>query len=168
MKTLLLNSSYEVLNFVNEKKCIKLLFKNKVDVISCWDDNIVWGSGRIKHPSILRLKNHVRRNYFNSNFSRKALVKRDRNTCQYCHKKLAASQLTIDHIIPRSQGGITSFTNCVVCCQSCNIKKADKTIEESNMVLFKKPTHPSFSAQHCISDQQEYWSVDWDDFLENV
>ena len=69
-KTLLLNASYEVLSFIPERKVFKLLFKDKVEVISAWDDIITWGSGKVKHPSILRLKTHVKRNYFNSNFSR--------------------------------------------------------------------------------------------------
>ena len=113
-KTLLLNASYEVLSFIPERKVFKLLFKDKVEVVSNWDEHIVWGNGRMKHPSILRLRNHVKRNYFNSNFSRKALVKRDRSTCQYCGDKLSASKITVDHVLPRAQGGVTSFINCVV------------------------------------------------------
>lgn len=167
-KTLLLNASYEVLSFIPERKVYKLLIKDKVEVISSWEEDIKWLTGKIKHPSILRLKNHVKRNYFNSNFSRKALVKRDRNTCQYCSRKLTASQITVDHVLPRAQGGITSFTNCVVCCQICNNKKADKTPEQANMILLKKPTHPSFSAQYYVSDPQEYWHEDWDGFLSHV
>jgi 5-methylcytosine-specific restriction endonuclease McrA len=167
-KTLLLNASYEVLSFIPERKALKLLFKDKVEVVSSWTNTeIRWDNGKIKHPSILRLKNHVRRNYYNSNFSRKALVKRDKNTCQYCGLKLSASQITIDHVLPRAQGGITSFTNCVVSCQVCNNIKADRTPEQANMVLLKKPTHPSFSAANYVADPQEYWHVDWDDFLGN-
>lgn len=164
-KTLLLNSSYEVLSFIPERKVFKLLVKDKVEVVSTWDDEIVCGTGNFKHPSILRLKTHVKRNYLNSNFSRKALVKRDKSTCQYCDKKLTASQVTIDHVLPRAQGGVTSFTNCVVCCQICNNKKADKTPEQANMKLAKKPTHPSFSVNCYVSDPQEYWHDSWDDFL---
>lgn len=164
-KALLLNSSFEVLSFISERKMFKLLFKDKVEVISTWDEVVMWGSGRIKQPSILRLKNHVRRNYFNSNFSRKALVKRDRNTCQYCSRKLTASLITIDHVLPRAQGGTTSFVNCVVCCQTCNNKKADRTPEQAGMRLLKKPTHPSFSPNHYVADPQEHWHSDWDDYL---
>jgi hypothetical protein len=164
-KTLLLNASYEVLCFIPERKVCKLIIKDKVEVISDWDDYIIWGKGKVRHPSILRLKTHIRRNFFNSNFSRKALIKRDKSTCQYCSKKLPASQITIDHVLPRAQGGITSFTNCVVCCHTCNNKKADKTPEQANMVLLKKPTHPSFATHNYVSDPQEYWHHDWDDFL---
>lgn len=163
-KTLLLDASYQVISFIPERKALKLLYKQKTEVISTWDDLITWGPEKIKLPSILRLKKHVKRNFFNSNFSRKALVKRDRSTCQYCNSKLTASQITIDHVLPRAQKGITSFVNCVVCCQTCNNKKADKTPEEANMKLLKKPTHPSFSARY-VAEPQEYWFSGWDDFL---
>lgn len=165
-KTLLLNAGYEVISFIPERKMFKLLFKDKVDVVSNWNDTVIrWGSGKMGHPSILRLKNHVKRNYYNSNFSRKALVKRDRSTCQYCGVKLTAAQVTVDHVLPRCQGGLTTFTNCVVCCQICNNKKADRTPAEANMVLFKKPTHPSFSSAYYVADPQEHWDPAWDDFL---
>lgn len=164
-KTLLLNATYEVIAFISERKVFKLLFKDKVEVISSWDEDIIWYNGKIKYPSILRLKNHIKRNYFNSNFSRKALIKRDKYICQYCGKKLTASQITIDHVLPRAQKGITSFTNCVVCCQICNNKKADMTPDQAGMILLKKPTHPSFLSYHYIEDPQEHWHIDWDDYI---
>ena len=167
-KTLLLNSSFEVLNFITYKKAFKLLFKeNKVEVIATYDDVIIWGAGKIKHPAILRLKNHVRRNYFNSNFSRKALIKRDRSCCMYCGLKLSSSQITIDHVLPRAQGGTTSFTNCVVSCMPCNNKKGSNTPEQAGMKLLRKPTHPSFNSRsHTSADVEGEWFVGWDDFLQ--
>lgn len=164
-KTLLLNASYEVLSFIVERKALKLLIKDKVEVISNWDDSISFINGKMKLPAILRLKTHVRRNYFNSNFSRRALVKRDKGTCQYCSKVLSASQVTIDHVLPRSQGGITSFTNCVVCCYLCNNTKADRTPEQAKMVLLKRPAHPTFASTFNHIDSNEAWHKDWNDFL---
>jgi 5-methylcytosine-specific restriction endonuclease McrA len=164
-KTLLLDAAYQIVSFIPERKALKLLYKQKVEIISSWEDVIQWDTGEIKHPSILRLKSHVKKNYFNSNFSRKALVKRDRSTCQYCGRKLTASQITIDHVLPRAQGGVTSFVNCVVCCQICNNKKADHTPEQANIKLLRKPTHPSFSAHYYVADPQEFWHDDWSDYL---
>jgi 5-methylcytosine-specific restriction endonuclease McrA len=164
-KTLLLNASYEVLSFIAERKAFKLLCKDKVEIISSWDEVVNFGRERIHHPAILRLKNHVKRNYFNSNFSRKALVKRDKSSCQYCGRKLSAAQITIDHVLPKAKGGITSFMNCVVCCHVCNNKKADRTPEQAGMTLLKKPAHPSFSAHYNVADSQEFWHPDWDDFI---
>lgn len=164
-KSLLLTAGYEVLSFVNERKTLKLLYKDKVEVISSWDDVISWGKETVKYPAILRLKNSIKRHYYNSNFSRKALVKRDKSICQFCQRKLSASQITIDHVIPRAHGGITSFTNCVVCCQNCNSIKADRTPEQANMVLLKKPTQPTFSSSLYVVDPQQYWHPEWDNFI---
>lgn len=164
-KTLLLDASYQVQSFIDLRKALKHIFKEKVEVISTWDDYISYGSGRIKHPAILRLKNPIKRNYFNSNFSRKAVVKRDKSSCQYCGKSLSASAVTIDHVLPRAQGGVTSFVNCVVACQACNNKKADRTPEQANMLLLKRPQHPAFTALRYAVDSHEFWHKDWNDFL---
>lgn len=165
-KTLLLNDTYEVLCFISERRALKLLFKeDKVEVISNWMDyDIVWDKGNVKYPSILRLKKHVKINYSVGQFSRKLLVKRDKSTCQYCGFKLCASQVTVDHVIPRAQGGITSYTNCVISCQSCNFAKADRTPEQANMVLKQKPMHPSFTLTYSVNENED-WHQDWSTFL---
>ncbi len=164
-KTLLLNASYQVDSFIDLKKALKHIVKEKVEIISTWEDTIRYGEGKMRIPSILRLKNPIRRAYFNSNFSRKALVKRDKSTCQYCGKHLSSVNVTIDHVLPRAQGGITSYSNCVVACQACNNYKADKTPEQAKMILRRKPTHPTFSSIRNAVDSQEHWHKDWDDFL---
>lgn len=164
-KTLLLDASYQVQSFIDLKKALKHIVKDKVEVVSNWDETISYGSGKIKHPSILRLKNPIKRTYFNSNFSRKVLVKRDKSSCQYCSKKLSASNVTIDHVLPRAQGGTTSYTNCVVACQICNNFKADRTPEQASMKLLRKPQHPAFVSLKYSIDPSEQWHKDWDDFL---
>jgi hypothetical protein len=164
-KTLILSANYEVLNFVAEKKALKFVFSDKAEIISNWDDEINWSSGRIKHPSILKLKKSFKRSFYNANFTRKDVVRRDDGTCQYCAKKLTPSQITIDHIIPRSLGGINSYTNCVVSCQECNSKKGNNTLEQSGMKLLKRPAHPSFTNSHIIPENEEHWHSDWDNFV---
>jgi 5-methylcytosine-specific restriction endonuclease McrA len=166
-KTLLLNSSYEVLTFVSEKRAIKLLIKDKCEIISSWDDIICWGSGQLQLPSILRLKTYVKVNYFASNFSRKAVVKRDKSFCQYCGQKLSAAAITIDHVIPRAQKGATSFTNCVVSCHTCNNKKANRTPEQAGLILLKRPIYPPFGPHYYLIDPKDYWHAEWDGFLAN-
>jgi 5-methylcytosine-specific restriction endonuclease McrA len=166
-KTLLLTTTYEVLSFVSWQKVFKYLAKDKVEIISSWDDIISWGSGSIQYPAILRLKYHTRRNYFNSDFSRPAIIKRDRGYCQYCGRKLSAPQITIDHVIPKDHGGGNSFANCVVSCQECNNKKGNRTPEQAGMVLIRKPTHPSFS-NHQSLDSRELWHPEWDYYLVNT
>lgn len=164
-KVLLLGASYEVLNFIEMKRAIKLYVNEKIDIISNWDEKIAFASGEWQYPSIIRLKTPPKRHFFGNNFSRKALVKRDKSTCQYCNRKLSASQVTIDHVLPRAQGGGTSFMNCVVACQVCNNKKADKTPEQANMKLLRRPTLPSFASRKNYVDNPDYWHKDWNDFL---
>ena len=149
-RTLLLNNSYEVLSFLPFQKCIKLLFsdKDKVEVVSSWQDKISWSRGSIDYPAILRMKYQVPTKFYKVNFSRTAIVHRDKNHCQYCNKKLSASQITIDHVIPKSRGGGNTFTNCVVSCNPCNNKKSDRTPEEAGMVLIRQPMHPPHSKHY--------------------
>ena len=119
----------------------------------------------MKLPSILKLKSYVKIDYLKVQFSRQSLIKRDRSMCQYCNFKLNAAEITIDHIIPRAQGGQTSFLNCVVCCKKCNNKKADKTPIQANMPLIREPIHPSFSNFCNIQDKNEFWNDEWDNYL---
>lgn len=78
-------------------------------------------------------------------FSRRTLYKRDNFTCQYCGKTPGSEELTLDHVIPRSKGGETTWENCVIACVKCNTKKADKTLGEAHMRLLRKPFKPKYS-----------------------
>ena len=68
-------------------------------------------------------------------FSRRNIFKRDRYVCQYCGSQPGSEELTIDHVVPRSQGGVSSWTNCVLACMTCNKRKADRTPEQAGMML---------------------------------
>lgn len=96
-------------------------------------------------------------------FSRKNLFKRDRYTCQYCGKQPGPEELTVDHIVPRSKGGISSWTNCVLACVECNKKKADLPLEKCGLKLRKVPKKPSWKMLARISPHQRMQS--WDSFL---
>jgi 5-methylcytosine-specific restriction endonuclease McrA len=165
-KALLLSSSYEALSFLSDRRIIKLFFNEKIEVICNWDDDIIWSSGKMKLPSVVRLKESFKRTGKMSNaFNRKALIKRDNSICQYCAKKLSGIQITVDHIIPKSKKGSTSFANCVISCHDCNGKKGDKTLEQSGLKLIKAPESPSFLARKALLEPQEFWHDDWNGFL---
>ena len=78
-------------------------------------------------------------------FNRRNIFKRDRFTCQYCGMQPVASELTIDHVLPRSRGGQSTWKNCVLACLSCNHRKADNLPEEANMRLRKAPVQPHWT-----------------------
>lgn len=168
-KVLLLTHSYEFNSFIEEKRAIKLMFNNKTEVICYWENaNINWISGECRFPAILRLINPIKKMNYNSvyNFSRKAIIKRDKSTCQYCNKHLTNREITIDHVVPRSQGGGNSFTNCVVSCSRCNGKKSNRTPEEAGIKLICKPQAPTFTIYHQSDDGQ--WHEEWSYYLGNL
>ncbi|MHB8971774.1 MAG: HNH endonuclease [Pirellulaceae bacterium] len=77
-------------------------------------------------------------------FSRRNIYKRDRYTCQYCGRQPALEDLTIDHVVPRAQGGVSSWGNCVLACFACNKHKADRTPEQARMRLRCTPQRPTW------------------------
>ena len=96
-------------------------------------------------------------------FSRKNLFKRDRYTCQYCGLQPGPSELTVDHVVPRSRGGLSSWDNCVLACVECNKKKADHTVAQAGLKLRKAPKKPSWKALVQVPTRERRES--WDKFL---
>lgn len=143
---LVLNSSYEPINFTNWKRAVVLVLKEKVQVLS---SRVIRLLSYIKIPV-----NHVAR----SRPSRSMIYKRDRNTCQYCG---ATSRLTIDHVMPKSKGGDDSWENLVVACSKCNTLKGDKLLENTKLKLIRQPKAPwsavAFDLANCnVPEWREY------------
>ena len=96
-------------------------------------------------------------------FSRKNIFKRDKFTCQYCGVQPGPEELTIDHIKPRSKGGVSSWENTVLACMECNKRKGDATPEQAGMKLRKVPKKPSWKTLAHVHPRQRLES--WDQFL---
>jgi len=93
-------------------------------------------------------------------FSRRTLFKRDRNTCQFCGIRPKNDELTIDHVVPRSQGGQTTWENCVLACYKCNSKKADRTPKQAGMKLLSVPKKPDVRYFKCdLSHRVSSWEA---------
>lgn len=92
-------------------------------------------------------------------FSRKNLFKRDRYTCQYCGLQPGPEELTVDHVVPRSRGGTSTWENCVLACVECNKRKADRTPAQAGLKMRKTPRKPSWKAlvQVPARDRRESW-----------
>ncbi len=92
-------------------------------------------------------------------FTRRNLFKRDRHTCQYCGSQPGPEELTIDHVLPRSRGGISSWENCVLACVECNKNKANRTPEQAGMSLRRPPKKPRWTpvAQIPMQIRRESW-----------
>ena len=96
-------------------------------------------------------------------FSRKNLFKRDRYTCQYCGLQPGPEELTVDHVVPRSRGGVSSWENCVLACVDCNKRKADLSPAQAGLRLRKSPKKPSWKALVQVPSRDRRES--WDKFL---
>jgi 5-methylcytosine-specific restriction endonuclease McrA len=165
MKTLLLDSAYQPIAFISERKVIRHLLNEKVEVLSHWGDaDICWISGRIKRPSVLRLKYYVQRFCHGRTANRRAIFKRDQYICQFCGKAFSESELTVDHIVPKSKGGQLSWTNCVTACFPCNSRKRNRTPEQAGMALLSKPMAPTCSLL-CDLPPINQQHPDWKSYL---
>lgn len=165
-KALLLDSSYRVISFINERHALKLLWKDRVEVLATWEDSLSWRNREIiKYPATLRLKSYFRKNYsVLLSFSKRTLFMRDQNTCQYCDRKLPYIKLSIDHIIPTSFGGKTSYLNCVVACRTCNGLKGNKMLNQTRLSLKRTPYHPTLF-DHQYYFEEGCWHADWNNFV---
>ena len=112
---------------------------------------------------MIRLKRFVRGPFRQRvAFNRKNVFRRDDHHCQYCARQ--ANDLTLDHVLPRSRGGPTSWENVVACCKSCNAKKRDRTPEEANMRLLRKPYAPRFMFSSAYGVMPEIDPI-WEKYL---
>lgn len=164
MKALLLNSNYVPISFIPENKILKLWSKNKVEVLSYWDEVINWSSGKMNVPAVMRLNYNVRWIPRKAKFTRLNVFRRDRYTCCYCYTQFEMSNLTLDHVIPKDRGGIMMYNNIVTSCWPCNQKKRNRTPEEAGMKLLLKPKVPNLSLKDEL-DLVRPAHPDWDMYL---
>lgn len=125
---------------------------------------------RLRVPEVITLTHYDRLPSRTVAFSRRNIFKRDSFTCQYCQHKPGSEELTIDHVLPKSRGGATTWENCVVACIDCNARKANRTPDEARMPLRRKPTQPRwkpFYASHGARIDswakfisEVYWNVE--------
>jgi hypothetical protein len=161
---LVLNSNYEPLNVCNARRAVSLMILGKADIIVLRDEPILSAGGELDSPAVLRMKYQVKRPMPQLRLSRHAVLARDNYTCQYCGTK--AKDMTIDHVVPRWTGGPHSWDNLVACCRRCNLKKADKTPQQANMALKRKPRRPSFIPYLSLPTYLKAQGRDeWRDFL---
>ena len=121
-----------------------LIAKDKVDILSVWDDIFIKTSdSKFNLPATLQLKLRVKLPHRPVRFTRRVLFNRDGWKCAYCGRKLSLADATVDHVLPKSHGGKTSWKNCVASCKPCNKRKADRTPEQAAMPLLVIPRNPT-------------------------
>jgi 5-methylcytosine-specific restriction endonuclease McrA len=110
------------------------------------DDEVIRTANlEVRIPEVILLSKYEKLPRPKIHFSRRTLYKRDNYTCQYCYKRFGSEELTIDHVLPRAQGGVTSWENCALACVSCNAKKANRTPKQAGMKLLTKPQKPKMN-----------------------
>ncbi len=164
-RTLVLSQTFEPVNIVSWKQAITLLFLGKAEVLEEYDRNIKTTSIVIKIPAVVRLLSAFRRHKKAVKFSRINIYGRDKYRCQYCGTKHTIGDLTYDHVVPRAQGGKTTWTNIVTCCSNCNRRKANRTPEQAGMRLLKAPVQPTATPVLVVAVSRESVPDAWRDYL---
>ena len=192
-RVLVLNKHYMAVRVISVHRAFSLLFKDIAEVISCeegsysnydfesWQqiselrrnfeaeahDWISTVKFDIAVPRIIRLLFYDRLPRRPVKFNRRNIYARDRNMCQYCGKRYPSSELSLDHIIPRSMGGKSTWNNIVCACTRCNVKKGGRTPKQAHMRLVKKPEKPKRNPViHVHLNHHRYAS--WKQFLDHA
>lgn len=142
--TLLLNASYEPIKIIPWERAITLFFLGKVEVVNTYEHEVRSVSLAIKVPAVVRLLRYIHLGKRRPPLTRFNLLARDNFECQYCGCTLSMSDSTIDHVVPRSQGGISTWQNVVVACHICNRRKGGRTPVQAKMLLRKEPIIPEW------------------------
>ena len=141
---LLLNASYQPIKVISWKRAVCLWFSGKVEIIEEYEYDLHSVSLVIKAPAVVRLLSYVRIGKRQPPLSRVNILARDNCRCQYCGATVTSREATMDHIIPKSRGGCTSWKNIVCCCVRCNRKKGNRTPQEAGMPLLNEPVVPDW------------------------
>lgn len=166
--TLVLNADYTPLSYYPLslwpwQTAIKAIFLDRVNIVESYEREVHSPSIQMKIPSVIALRQYVKPNEYPA-FTRFNLFLRDRFQCQYCG---TAKDLTFDHVIPRRQGGRTTWENVATACAPCNLKKGGRTPREAHMPLHVAPIRPtSWQLQeHGRSFPPNYLHQSWMDWL---
>jgi 5-methylcytosine-specific restriction endonuclease McrA len=183
---LVLNKHYAAIRIVTARRAFCLLFKRLAEIISVEDSQFAsydfnsWrevSELRAKYeredhewvrcvrfelavPRIVRLLFYDRLPRTAVKFTRRNIYARDRSRCQYCGRKYPTSELSLDHVVPRSRGGGTTWSNVVCCCVRCNVRKGGRIPREAHMSLIAEPTKPNRSpvvTLHLTSEKYASW-----------
>lgn len=193
LSVLVLNRSFVAVHITNVRRAITLLFRQLAEVVhieegqyaahtlDSWrelsalhssfrrpDEDWVRAVGYdLQAPRVIRLTSCDRGPRQGLRFNRRNVFARDGNQCQYCGQRFPTSELSLDHVVPRSRGGITSWENIVCACVSCNVRKGGRTPPEAHMILVRHPVKPKRSPLLTVKlGNPKYES--WRSFVDNA
>lgn len=142
MQVLVLNQDYQAFSLCDVQRAVILVTLNKADLVADVSDRKLWTvSAGYPFPSVIRLRRYVYLPFQKISLTRQNLFKRDGFRCVYCG---SGERLTMDHVVPRAQGGKTTWKNLVTACYRCNAKKGDLSLEQAGLKLELSPFRPGF------------------------
>lgn len=160
---LILNVTFEPLHICSTKRALTLVLSGKAEIVLNGRGMIRSASDEFEVPSVIKLSNMVKRPRPRVSLSKREILRRDDYTCQYCGRKMRT--LTLDHVIPRRQGGPHTWANLVAACSTCNRLKGGKSPSEANMKLHRLPYEPAPTAEYRFGSHLEQHQ-DWAQFIE--
>lgn len=164
IRTLLLTPWMTPCRVISWQRAVVLSFLGKVEVVVEYDVPITGPSLTIRTPAVVRQRRAGTVRFRKPAFSRTNIFVRDAFTCQYCGTAKDASELNLDHVLPRSRGGTTTWENIVTSCYDCNQRKAGRTPEEARMRLPRRPFRPTSLPSTPISTGATEVPAEWHGF----
>lgn len=149
-RVLVLNTSFEPINVCTVRRAVVLVLKGVARTEEKSPRMLSSASLQIPVPSVIRLLEYIHIPFERKSLSRKNILLRDHNTCQYCGSIFPPQELTLDHVLPRARGGSSTWDNLVACCRRCNNRKGSQTPDEAGMSLLKKPQAFSLNVNRQI------------------
>ena len=158
-----LDSSFKPIEVITWEEAIVLTWLNKAWAAEYTDKWVHSAQKAFQIPSVIVLFRFIDQKFFTLPCTRKNILLRDENHCQYCADLFREAELTIDHVIPRSKGGLSTWNNVVAACKPCNQKKRDFLVENAPVSLIRTPKKPSYSS--IIRKRLKDTNTRWKDYL---
>jgi 5-methylcytosine-specific restriction endonuclease McrA len=163
ISVLKLDSSFKPIEIISWEEAFLLTWLNKAWAAEYSDHWVHSAKETFQIPSVIVLFKYIEEKFFTLPCTRKNIMIRDENHCQYCRQRFRETDLTIDHVIPRSKGGKTIWTNVVMACKPCNQQKKDLLLENSSLTLMRRPQKPSYRS--IIKKRIKTSNVKWKEYL---
>ncbi|MCA9650376.1 MAG: HNH endonuclease [Myxococcales bacterium] len=163
--TLLLDRGYQPLKVIPWQRALVLDLVGKVETVTTHEWSVHTIDRQFPVPAVVRLLRPIRHRPPFVRFSRENVYLRDGYQCQYCGDHLPARDLTLDHVVPRCEGGVTSWTNVVAACGPCNRRKGRDLPDEAGMPLLSTPRRPRWLAPRILGLSDAQMPVTWRDWL---
>lgn len=167
MKTLVLSDGWVPMAIVPWQRAITLVFDGKATVVQESASLVHSPTRAMAIPAVIAFKRGSRPHKKAIKFSRENIAIRDGWKCQYCLQSLSLGQMTYDHVLPRSKGGKTEWTNVVACCYACNQRKSNRTPQEANMRVVS-PVRPKTLPNLFRMEWDEGMPVEWQPYLQST